>query len=86
MKFNTSHLTFVEASKAKAQVVQATRNGDYTLDFEGVVRVDSTVLALALYAYRQAKAAGKELTLLSVPSGFMELVKLYGLETLLKPH
>ncbi len=86
MKFNTSHLTFVEASKAKVQVIQATRNGDYTLDFEGVVRVDSTVLALALYVYRQAKATGKELTLLSVPSGFQELVKLYGLETLLKPH
>ncbi|MBS5492077.1 MAG: STAS domain-containing protein [Sutterella wadsworthensis] len=86
MKFNTPHLTFVEASKAKALVVKATRNGDYTLDFEGVVRVDSTVLALALYAYRQAKAAGKELTLLAIPPGFMELVKLYGLETLLKPH
>lgn len=84
MKFTTSRITFVEVQKAKAQVRQALDQGDFTLDFEGVSRVDSTVLALSLYAYRRAKAVGGTLQLKSVPAGFMELVRLYGLETLLQ--
>ena len=48
-------------------------------------RIDSTVLALSLHMLREAKKAGSTLRILSAPRGFADLVKLYGLETLLMP-
>ena len=76
MKFGTESITFREAKKAKDDIAIAVRNGDFVLDFEGVHRIDSTVLALSLHMLREAKKAGR---------GFADLVKLYGLETLLMP-
>ena len=49
------------------------------------IRIDSTVLALSLHMLREAKKAGSTLRILSAPRGFADLVKLYGLETLLMP-
>lgn len=46
MKFGTESITFREAKKAKDDIAIAVRNGDFVLDFEGVHRIDSTVLAL----------------------------------------
>ena len=81
MKFGTESITFREAKKAKDDIAIAVRNGD----FEGVHRIDSTVLALSLHMLREAKKAGSTLRILSAPRGFADLVKLYGLETLLMP-
>lgn len=85
MKFGTESITFREAKKAKDDIAIAVRNGDFVLDFEGVHRIDSTVLALSLHMLREAKTAGSTLRILSAPRGFADLVKLYGLETLLMP-
>ena len=49
MKFGTESITFREAKKAKDDIAIAVRNGDFVLDFEGVQRIDSTVLALSLH-------------------------------------
>ena len=49
MKFGTESITFREAKKAKDDIAIAVRNGDFVLDFEGVHRIDSTVLALSLH-------------------------------------
>ena len=85
MKFGTESITFREAKKAKDDIAIAVRNGDFVLDSEGVHRIDSTVLALSLHMLREAKKAGSTLRILSAPRGFADLVKLYGLETLLMP-
>ena len=85
MKFGTESITFREAKKAKDDIANAVRNCDFVLDFEGVHRIDSTVLALSLHMLREAKKAGSTLRILSAPRGFADLVKLYGLETLLMP-
>ena len=85
MKFGSESITFREAKKAKDDIAIAVRNGDFVLDFDGVQRIDSTVLALALHTLREAKKAGQLLRIVSAPKGFSDLVKLYGLETLLLP-
>lgn len=85
MKFGSESITFREAKKAKDDIAIAVRNGDFVLDFDGVQRIDSTVLALALHTLRKAKKAGQMLRIVSAPKGFSDLVKLYGLETLLLP-
>lgn len=85
MKFARESITFREAKQAKDDIEIAVRNGDFVLDFEGVSRIDSTVIALSLYTLREAKRAGRTLRILAAPKGFADLVKLYGLETLLMP-
>lgn len=88
MKFARESITFREAKQAKDDIEIAVRNGDFVLDFEGVSRIDSTVIALSLYTLREAKRTGRTLRtlrILAAPKGFADLVKLYGLETLLMP-
>lgn len=86
MKFGTESITFREAKKAKDDIAIAVRNGDFMLDFEGVHRIDSTGFSRSsLHMLREAKKAGSTLRILSAPRGFADLVKLYGLETLLMP-
>lgn len=85
MKFERESITFREAKKAKDDIEVAVRNGDFVLDFEGVRHIDSTVLALSLYTLRKAKKAGRTLRIQAAPEGFADLIKLYGLETLLMP-
>ena len=58
MKFGTESITFREAKKAKDDIAIAVRNGDFVLDFEGVHRIDSTVLALSLHVARGEEGGG----------------------------
>ena len=82
MQFTLAQITFEEFAQAKAALKAALAQGDTVLDFSQVERVDSTAVALILFARREALRAQRPLKLVGMPESFDELVKLYGLEEL----
>ena len=82
MQFTLAHITFEEFAQAKQALKEALATGDAVLDFSQVERVDSTAVALILYARREALLRNLPLQLVGMPESFDELVQLYGLETL----
>lgn len=82
MQFTLAQITFEEFAQAKQVLKEALATGDAVLDFSQVERVDSTAVALILYARREALRSNLPLQLVGMPESFDELVQLYGLETL----
>lgn len=54
-----------------------------TLDFSGVENADSAALALVFSAMRQARQAGRTLSVSGLPASFSTLAELYGVADLL---
>ncbi len=79
-------VTIAEASDALRALVQAmpTEAGEeVTLDASGLVRFDTSALAVLLEVKRLAQAQGKRFDLVRAPARLAELAKLYGLGPLL---
>ena len=83
MRLIVKQLTFEEYPEVQRDVAEALRQGDTVLDFGQVDRVDSTAVALLLYAKRQAQTLGLTLKCENLPESYDELVMLYGLEDVL---
>lgn len=63
--------------------IAATTDSGITLDASGVTTIDSSAVALLLELSRAAKAAGKELNIVSLAPNLCQLADLYGVrETL----
>lgn len=82
MHIDTEQITIAQVAAIKSDVIRAIDAGDDTLDFSGVSRVDSSAVALVLFAKRYACEKAMELKLVGVPPSFYKLALLYGLETL----
>ena len=56
-----------------------------TIDFAGIVGVDSSAVALLLEWRRQAQRLGKRLDFVNLPPNLLALARLYGVEDLIQP-
>jgi len=80
MKISSSEIKVHNAEKVLAEVTQALKAGDFTVDFSGVKSIDSSALALVMGVRRAA--GGKPLQLLNLPEQFSSLVAAYGVQSL----
>jgi len=80
MRISSSEIKVHNAEKVLAEVTQALKAGDFTVDFSGVKSTDSSALALVMGVRRAA--GGKPLQLLNLPEQFSSLVAAYGVQSL----
>jgi len=69
--------SFVEAGRARAAA------GDLVVDLSAVTEVDSAALALLFDWLRISRAAGRRMTVRSMPATLTSLADLYGVDELL---
>ncbi len=67
------------------QAVSSETGEEVTLDASGMVRFDTSALAVLLECKRLAQANGQRFALVRVPSRLADLARLYGLDKLLLP-
>jgi phospholipid transport system transporter-binding protein len=76
-------LTFQTARAALEQGCAAIGAGETVFDLGGVKAADSSGVALMLAWQRKARAKGRKLSFINVPSDLSSLANLYGVDTLL---
>jgi phospholipid transport system transporter-binding protein len=79
-------VTITEASAALRELARAVpgeTGAQVTLDASGLVRFDTSALAVLLELKRLAQAQGKRFALVHVPARLADLARLYGLTPLL---
>jgi phospholipid transport system transporter-binding protein len=76
-------LTFENGQAALNQGSAALAAGETVFDLGGVKAADSTALALMLAWERRARAQGRTLKFVNVPSGVDALARLYGVDGLI---
>lgn len=81
MKIDVDHITVHNGGQVIAAVTRAFEQGDHVIDFSGVKRVDSSVLAVLLAAKRVLKS-DKTLELQHRPEQLDSLIAAYGVQSL----
>ncbi len=84
MRFEIDSITHRNAARVAAAGEVAIRNGDFVVDFSGVVRCDTAAVACIIGWMRSARAAGQRLQLVAVPANLRSLARLYGVEALIE--
>ena len=82
-----ARLTMHEAHDALAMLSQALKRepqGDIVVDASGLQYFDTAAIAVLLECQRLAQAWGKALTVRHTPAKLSSLVKLYGVDSLLR--
>ena len=86
----TGALDFETLPKVLAESEQYAARADLpdrlTIDFSGIVGVDSSAVALLLEWRREAQARGKQLVFVNLPANLLALAELYGVAELIQPH
>ncbi len=83
MKLDTASITVDNAATLLPAGIESIRAGDTAIDLAQVREVDSAAVALLVAWQREARAAGKSLSLAGVPEGVVSLATLYGVAALL---
>lgn len=82
MKLDFDQITVHNADKVINVIEKMIKGGDVTLDFSGVRRVDSSLLAVIFAARRAASNQGKALQLQNLPSQMDGFIQAYGVQSL----
>lgn len=83
MRIEATEIGMATAAQVAELGRAAIERGDAQFDFSGVVRVDSSAVAVLLEWQRTAAARGMTLEVIAPPAGLVSLATVYGVDSLL---